>query len=198
MAAKARYGLAAGSGKRTSTRFAFGDGAEGNAAGGRTVAGRIGQQNRRFIARDQTLVGVGRRVGEGVDGLGMLDDAADVEQAGFGQAGIFVAGEGRLAALPDRLVHVHARAVVAEDRLRHEGRRLAIGVGDLMHDIFVDLHLVGVAHQRVELDAEFVLGGGHFVVMLFDDDAHFGQHRQHFRAHVLAGCRPAEPGNSRP
>jgi hypothetical protein len=44
----------------------------------------------------------------------VLDDAADVVQAGFRQAGILVAGEQRLAVLPDRLVHVHARAVVAK------------------------------------------------------------------------------------
>ena len=178
--------------------MAFGDEPNGNAAGGRAVAGRIGQQHRRFVAGHQTLVGVGRRVGEGVDRLGVLDDAADEVEADLRQAGIFVAGEGRLAVLPDRHVDVHARAVVAEHRLRHEGRRLAVGVGDLVHDVLVDLHLVGVAHQRVELDAEFVLGGGHFVVVLFDAHAHLGQHGQHLGAHVLAGCRSAEPGNSRP
>ena len=93
---------------------------------------------------------------------------------------------------------VHARAVVAEDRLRHEGRGLAVGIGDLVHDVFVDLHLVGVADQRVELDAELVLGGRHFVVVLFDAHAHLGQHRQHLGAHVLRGSRSAAPGNSRP
>ena len=82
---------------------------------------------------------------------------------------------------------MHARAVVAEDRLRHEGRGLAIGMGDLMNDIFVDLHLVGVAGQRVELHAEFVLRRRHLVVMLFDLDAHFGHDGQHFAAVILAG-----------
>ena len=38
----------------------------GNAARCRTVARRIGEQNGCFIARDQTLVAVGRGVGEGV------------------------------------------------------------------------------------------------------------------------------------
>ena len=52
------------------------------------------------------------------------------------------------------------------DRLGHEGRGLAIGLGDLLHDILVDLHAVGGVRQRAEGQAEFVLGGGHFVVVL--------------------------------
>src|SRR5690606_2693375 len=44
---------------------------------GRAVARRVGQHDRCFEARDQTLVGVGRRVGEAVQGLAVLDDAAD-------------------------------------------------------------------------------------------------------------------------
>ena len=140
IAAKARYGLASGSGKRTSTRLAFGLVGVGNAARGRAVARRIGEQHRRLEARHQALVGVGGRVGEGVDRLGVLDDAGDVGQAGLRQVGIFVAGEHRLAVLPDRLVAVHARAVVAVDRLRHEGRGLAVDLGDLLDAVFVDLH----------------------------------------------------------
>ncbi len=54
-----------------------------------------------------------------------------------------------------------------------------------MHDILVDLHLVGVANQRIELYAEFVLRRCDFVVMLFNHNAHFSQNRQHFRTHVL-------------
>jgi hypothetical protein len=53
-----------------------------------------------------------------------------------------------------------------------------------MH-VFVDLHLVGHQRQRVELHAEFVLGGGHFVMVLLDLDAHLGHRAEHFRAHVL-------------
>ena len=80
---------------------------------------------------------------------------------------------------------MHARTVVAIDRLRHEGGGLAVDVGDLMDAIFVDLHLVGHQRQGVELHAEFVLGGSDFVVMLLDLDAHLGHGAEHFRAHVL-------------
>ena len=143
-----------------------------DAARGRAVARRIGEQHRRLIARHQALVGVGRRVGEGVAGLGMLDHAADEIEAELGEIGILIAGHLRLAVLPDREVAMHARAVVAEDRLRHEGGRLAIGMRHIVDHIFIDLHLVGHGDQRVEFHAELVLGGGHFVMVLLDGDAH--------------------------
>src|SRR3546814_8510349 len=44
----------------------------GDAAGGGTVAARISEQHRRLETRDQPLVAVGRGVGEGVAGLGVL------------------------------------------------------------------------------------------------------------------------------
>jgi hypothetical protein len=40
--------------------------------------------------------------------------------------------------------------------------------------------------QRAEGQAEFVLGGGHFVVMLVAGQAHFEHGRDHFAAHVDA------------
>lgn len=54
-----------------------------------------------------------------------------------------------------------------------------------MHDVLVDLHLVGAGYHGVELHAQLVLRGGDFVVVLFDDDAHFSENRQHFGTHVL-------------
>ena len=157
----------------------------GNAAGRRAVARRIGEQHRRLEARHQPLVRVRRRIGEGVDRLGVLDDAGDVLQAGFRKVGIFVAGEHRLAAFPDRLVAMHARAVVAVDRLRHEAGRLAVDLRDLLDAIFVDLHLVRHHGQRREFQPEFVLGGRHLVVVLLDFDAHARHGGEHLGAHVL-------------
>src|SRR5690606_1197336 len=85
--------------------------AEWNTARSRTVASRVGKQNRGFVTRNQTLVRVGRRVGEGIHGLGVLDDATDEVKAVFRQAGIFVTSEGWLAFFPDREMDVHARTV---------------------------------------------------------------------------------------
>ena len=115
----------------------------------------------------------------------MLDHAADEIEAELREIGILVAGHLRLAVLPDREVAMHARAVVAEDRLRHEAGRLAIGMRHIVDHILVDLHLVGHGDERVVLHAELVLGGGHFVMVLFDGDAHLGHDGEHFGAHVL-------------
>jgi len=56
----------------------------------------------------------------------VLDDAADVVQREIGEACVAVAGKEVLAGLPHRLVDVHAGAVVADDRLGHESRGLAV------------------------------------------------------------------------
>ena len=114
----------------------------------------------------------------------MLDDAADEVQARFRQVGVAVAGEHRLAVLPDALVGVHAGAVVAVDRLRHERRRLAIAVGDVVDAVFVDLHLVGHLEQRAELGAELVLALGDLVVVLLDGQAHLAHAGQHLGPQV--------------
>src|SRR3546814_9396467 len=73
-----------------------------NADRRRTVARRVGQQHRRLEARDQALVAVGARIGERVDRLGVLDDAADVVQRHFRQAAVLVTGEQVLAVLGQR------------------------------------------------------------------------------------------------
>src|SRR3546814_5202100 len=51
--------------------------AVGDAAGGRAVARRVGEQHRRLEAGNQALVAVGRGVGEGVQRLGVLDDRSE-------------------------------------------------------------------------------------------------------------------------
>ena len=125
-------------------------------------------------------------VRERVDRLRVLDDAADVVQRHVRQARVLVAGEQRLAVLRDRLVHVHAVAVVADDRLRHEGDGLAVGVRDVVHRVLQHLHFVGLAHQRVGVDADFALaGGGDFVVVHFDLHAQLFERQAHGRAQVL-------------
>ena len=92
-----------------------------NAAAGRTVALRVGQIDRCFKARHETLVAVRRRVGESVESLGVLQDSTDGIERILGKTGVFVPGEKRLATLPDGKVRVHAGAVVVEERLGHEG-----------------------------------------------------------------------------
>ena len=55
-----------------------------------------------------------------------------------------------------------------------------------MHAVLEDLQPVGALHQRFELGADFVLaGGGDFVVMHLDLDAHLLHRETHRGAYVL-------------
>ena len=155
----------------------------GNPDGRGAVARRVGQHHRCLEARHQALVTVRRRVGEGVDGARVLDDAADVVQRLVRQTRIAVAREHVFAVLADRLVHVHAGAVVADQGLGHEGGGLAKGMRDVENAVLEDLYLVGLAHQRVELDADLTLSGGADFVMV---DLHRQTHLLHGRAHGRA------------
>src|SRR3546814_9432675 len=56
--------------------------AVGDAAGGRAVARRVGEQHRRLEDGNQALVAVGRGVGEGVQRLGVLDDRSEESRVG--------------------------------------------------------------------------------------------------------------------
>ena len=77
-------------------------------------------------------------------------------------------------------------------------RRLAVGVGDVVDAVLVDLQVVGHRRQRAELHAELVLGGGHLVVVLLDLDAHRRHRRRASRSACPAASRSAAPGSSRP
>ena len=116
----------------------------------------------------------------------MLDDAADVVQRDVRQAAVLVAGEQRLAVLLQRLMHMHAVAVVADDGLGHEGQGLAVAVRDVLQRIFQDLHFVGFFGQGVRRDVDFALAGGrHFVMMNFEFQAHLFAGHRHGGANVL-------------
>ncbi|EAP80421.1 hypothetical protein NAS141_17949 [Sulfitobacter sp. NAS-14.1] len=155
----------------------------------RAVACGIGAQNGGFETGDQTLVAVGRRVGEGVQRFRVGQDAADEIQRFLAQVGIFVACEQGLAVFPDRHVHVHAGAVVAIDWLGHEGCGFTIGVRHVVDHVFVFLQLVRLFGQRAEDQAQFVLAGRHFVVVFVDLHAKTFHGRQHFGAQVLCFVR---------
>ena len=64
------------------------------------------------------------------------------------------------------------RAVVAEERLRHERRRLAVLAGDVLDDVLEPHELVGHREQPIELHADLALtAGGDLVVADLDLDA---------------------------
>ena len=120
----------------------------------------------------------------------MCQNAGDVVHGELAHATVAVAREQGIAVSPDRLVGVHSRPVVAEDRLGHEGRGLAVSLGDVLHDVFVPLERIGHLHQRQEAQVDFGLSRGrHFVVMLLDPDADFLHGLDHFGPHVLEGIQ---------
>ncbi len=57
-------------------------------------------------------------------------------------------------------------------------------MGDLMHDILVDLHAVGGLGQRAEGQAQLVLRGGDLMVVLVAGQAHFEHGGDHLAADV--------------
>ena len=156
-----------------------------NAQRSRTVASRVGKLHGSFKARHQTLVGVGGRVGEGVQGSSVLDDAADVIEGYFGKTGVTVAGKEVLILLPDGLVHVHTGTVVTEHGLGHEGSGLAIGGCHVPDRVLHDLQPVGALHKRGKTRADFTLTGStHFVVVHFTGNPLLFKQRHHFGANV--------------
>src|SRR5690606_40156629 len=160
---------------------------------GRTIACRVSQLDRRLKVRDQTLVGVGGRVGDGIQCTGVLDDAANVVQRKFRQTRITVTGEQVLAIFPDGLVNVHTRTVITHDGFRHEGRSLAINVSNVAHGVLEHLVPVSAFHQRAETGADLKLTrAGHFVVMHFNRHALLLEQQAHFRAHV---CNAVDRGH---
>src|SRR5690606_9156693 len=85
-----------------------------------------------------------------------------------------------------RLVHVHAAAVVADERLGHEGGGLAVAVGDVLDHVLGGQQFVGLLHQRAELGADLALAGiGHLVVVDLGLDADGLQRLAHLGADVV-------------
>ena len=69
-------------------------------------------------------------------------------------------------------MRVHARAVVAEERLRHERRGLAGGPGGVLDDVLEQLHLVAGVQQRREPVVDLGLAGrADLVVRALDREA---------------------------
>ena len=116
----------------------------------------------------------------------MLDDAADVVQRDVRQTAVLVSGEQRLAVLLQRLMHMHAVAVVADDGFRHESQGFSVSMSDVLQRVFQDLHFVGFFGQRVRRDIDLALAGGrHFMMMNFEFQTHFFASHRHRGANVL-------------
>ena len=109
----------------------------------------------------------------------MFDDAANVVERDVRQATVLVAREQRLAFLLQGLMHVHAVAVVADERLRHERQRLAVPVRNVLQRVLENLDLVGFLGQRVRSDVDLALARSCHLVMMDLE----------LKTHLLAGHR---------
>ena len=103
----------------------------------------------------------------------MLDNAADVIQRRIGQPRIALASERIVATHGDRLVHMHARSVIADQGFGHKRRGFAVGMCHVEHTVLKDLYLVSFGDQGVEFHANFALSGrADFMVVHFNVEPH--------------------------
>ena len=86
-------------------------------------------------------------------------------------SGSVVAEEGVVVAAEQRLVHVHAAAVLAVQRLGHEGGVHAVVGRDLLDDQAADHDAVGHDQGLVVVRVDLVLRGGDLVVRGLHGDA---------------------------
>ena len=88
---------------------------------------------------------------------------------------------------------VHARSVVAEDGLGHEGHGMPPPGRHILGHILVDLHMVGHCQHLAEANIYFGLAcGADFVVLYLHMYAAFLEHMHHLRAEVLEGVHRRE------
>ena len=79
---------------------------------------------------------------------------------------------------------VHAAAVLAEERLGHEGGVAAVLVRDLLHDRAVGHDVVGHLQAVGEAHVDLVLGRPDLVVRVLDLDAHLLERHDRVAAEV--------------
>src|SRR5262249_7913357 len=155
--------------------------------GGATVALRIKNIDWGFIAGNKSAIGVRRRGDECAERVGMPQYAADIVASRIAdQRVVLSVVEDVLAPLPQALVRVHARAVVLENRLRHDRYRFAVPAGNVLDDVFVDQDLIGHARERRKshIDLGLSCRTDLVVVNLYPDSA-FLQCAHHLRSEIL-------------
>src|SRR5215469_17613015 len=83
-------------------------------------------------------------------------------------------------------MRMHTAAVVAEERLGHEGDGFAVPPSHVLGDVFEPHQVIGGSDQRVVTKINFCLTSSGYLVMLpFDLDAYVGHHPAHLCSYVL-------------
>ena len=159
----------------------------------RPVAPAPRDVHRRLVARHQTLVRVDP-LREHARQLACVAQLPGDERLGVGREQVLVGGvEERVAVAPEEaLVRVHARPVLARQRLGHEGGVDAVAVRNLLHHRAVGHDVVGHGEGVVVPHVDLVLAGCHLVVRELHVNAH-GLERQHgLTAQVACGVERGE------
>ena len=107
------------------------------------------------------MVTVHARVGECEQRRRVLQNSTDVPAGKVRQTAVArLVVEQWLAIFPERLVNVHSRAVIAEQRLWHERCGLSPAVRNVLHDVLELQDIVCCAYQGVKAVVDLTLTGG--------------------------------------
>ena len=90
---------------------------------------------------------------------------------------------------------MHARTIIAVQRLGHERDALVVLVSDVLDDVLVHHQLVSHFDHLIKLEIDFALAGSrHFVMLAFDVQTAVDHRLHHFVAdvHQLVGWRTGE------
>ena len=188
MAAKARYGLHEPSGQRNSMRLAFGlRRVDRDADRRRAVAAAVGEVDRRLVAGHQPLVAVGRRVGDGAQGRGVLEQAADGVHGPCRTARRSREPANRLS--PS--FHSEVWTCMPVPLSMNSGLGMNVAVLPCFLATFLTMylyfeHVVGHLDQRGEAHVDLALAaGGDFVVLGLDLQAALDHGQHHLGADVV-------------
>ena len=88
--------------------------------------------------------------------------------------------------MTERLVRVHAAAVDAEDRLRHEGRVQAVAIRHVLHDEAEGADVVRRRQRIVIAEVDLVLARRDLVMRGLDVKSHLLEREDDFAADVFA------------
>ena len=160
----------------------------GNADQCRTVGGRPGAVDRRFVTGHQALVGVDQRIGHRGKGPGILQGAGDIGVGHRGElqgVGLVKKGVGPVE-VEQRLVGMHPGAVDAKNRLGHKGGVEAIAGGNGFYHPLKGDGIVGGGQGIGIFKIDLVLALGHFVVGSLDFKTHFLKRFDDLPATVVA------------
>ncbi len=151
----------------------------------RAVRAGPGDVDWRFESRNQPPVGIDQGRDHAAEAARVCQLAGD-ELLGDRREAVGVAfiNKGVTLAVnrPEALVAVHAGAVDALHRLRHEGGMETMLLGDRLEHVLKGKRAVGRDQRGAVLEVDFVLAGGDFVVARLNLDIHLIE-RHH---HVLA------------